>query len=130
MRHAVIDIKAGKVVNIVEIVDGDGSKAEDGFTHIASDVAGIGDDWDGNQIIPAPRTVVVPDWSNRQDQARYALLASDYVAIRCVKAGIDYPKDWAVRDEALREIVRADSGDATADLPEAPAKPNYSGDKT
>ena len=62
-------------------------------------------------------------WSKYQAAAQSALEKSDAVALRCWKAGVDYPTAWRVYDAALREIVRAKSGDDSLPLPEQPAYP-------
>lgn len=43
--------------------------------------------------------------------AKKELVASDGVALRCVKAGVPYPEDWNDRDNALRDMVRTGQGD-------------------
>jgi hypothetical protein len=54
MRIAVIDLASNLVVNVAHVEDGDGSTEPDGFLHIESNSANIGDSWDGTNIIPKP----------------------------------------------------------------------------
>lgn len=70
-------------------------------------------------IAPSPADL----WAGYQSHALAALQDGDLVAMRCIKAGITYPDDWQRRDEELRAILRAPSGDASKPLPMAPAKP-------
>ena len=51
--------------------------------------------------------------------AMAALRQSDLVAIRALKAGIVYPEEWQVYDDALRAIVNG----APGPLPEQPEYP-------
>lgn len=59
-------------------------------------------------------------WYAYQAKAQAQLDANDAVAIRCIKAGVAYPADWLARDNSLRAIVRASSGDPTQPLPQPP----------
>jgi hypothetical protein len=52
MRCAVVEIATGIVKNVAEVEDGDGSSPAEGFAHIASDVANIGDVWNGSRFEP------------------------------------------------------------------------------
>lgn len=52
--------------------------------------------------------------------AKQMLEENDYIAIRCVKAGVPYPAEWNEYDEALRDIVR--SGAGTLPLPPLPSQ--------
>jgi hypothetical protein len=79
-------------------------------------------DWSGSAPVPLPRTTLNA-WTELQVRAAEALKASDGVAMRCVKAGMTYPADWAAYDQALRGIVRAADGDAAAGLPPRPDYP-------
>jgi len=54
MQYALIDLAANLVVNVVAIEPGDGSSEPEGFIHVQSDTAGIGDSWDGTNIVPKP----------------------------------------------------------------------------
>jgi hypothetical protein len=47
MRYVIINKTTSKVVNVVEIVEGDGSQEIVGFVSIASDTGNIGDGWNG-----------------------------------------------------------------------------------
>lgn len=62
-------------------------------------------------------------WAGRQQQARAALDGSDLVALRCFKAGVEFPTAWVDYCEALRAIVRTDDGDPTQSLPPRPQYP-------
>ena len=65
-------------------------------------------------------------WAGYQAEARAALQDSDIVAIRCTKFGIPYPVEWRERDDTLRSIARAPTGDSSKPIPPEPAKPGYS----
>jgi hypothetical protein len=53
MRYALVE--SGVVVNVVEVVEGDGSTAQEGQALVPSDTANIGDLWDGSAFQkPAP----------------------------------------------------------------------------
>jgi hypothetical protein len=54
MRYVIINKTTSKVVNVVEIVEGDGSQEIVGFVSIASDTGNIGDGWNGSKIVPQP----------------------------------------------------------------------------
>lgn len=75
---------------------------------------------DGTFSEPPPRVLTQSEIITR---AANALQVSDYVAMRCIKGGIKYPKAWTAYDEALRAIVRGES--VVEALPEAPPKPEY-----
>lgn len=62
-------------------------------------------------------------WAAYQAGARAALDKTDTVALRCWKAGKAFPADWAAYTEALRAIVKAESGDPTQPLPSPPDYP-------
>lgn len=63
-------------------------------------------------------------WAKHQKIAKSELDKSDLVALRCWKAGVEYPTEWLARDITLRAIVSASTGDpATTPIPEAPAYP-------
>jgi hypothetical protein len=53
MRFALIELASGIVQNVVEIDADDGSIDPEGFAHIASDAADIGDRWDGTKFVRA-----------------------------------------------------------------------------
>lgn len=78
--------------------------------------------WDGGEPVAVVDTTPL-QWSGHQASARGALVQSDAVAMRCMKAGIKYPKAWKDYDANLRAIVSASDGDATAALPQRPAYP-------
>lgn len=59
-------------------------------------------------------------WSAYQRQAAALLVANDTVAIRCVKASVQYPAEWLACDVALRAIVHSTSGNASLPLPAQP----------
>lgn len=54
------------------------------------------------------------------DAAKSELEATDMVAIRCVKAGVDFPADWKQFVSVLREIIANGSGE----MPIRPAYPD------
>ncbi len=62
-------------------------------------------------------------WATYQATAQAALDASDITMSRCVENAVTVPAEWATYRKALREIVGAASGDATAALPTKPAYP-------
>lgn len=83
----------------------------------------IGFLFDGKSFsAPAPLTESQL-WGAYQAKANTALLKSDGVAIRCVKAGISFPSAWQTYVAQLRNILKATSGDPTAPLPNQPAYP-------
>jgi hypothetical protein len=55
MRYAIIDLATRAVSNIAEISFDDGSTEPAGFLNVQSDIAAIGDSWDGISIIPQPQ---------------------------------------------------------------------------
>ena len=57
MRYALVNLSSNKICNVVEMAAGDGSSIPHGFRAVPSDIASIGDDWDGENIIRAPSTV-------------------------------------------------------------------------
>lgn len=69
------------------------------------------------------RMAVATKWAAYQLAAQVELDVGDKVCNRCMKAGKPYPPDWLARDELLRAIVRAASGDPTQPLPARPAYP-------
>jgi len=62
-------------------------------------------------------------WAAHQAQAQAELDHGDKVCTRCMKAGVPYPAAWDARDQALRAIVKASTGDPTQPLPTRPAYP-------
>ena len=62
-------------------------------------------------------------WIPYQASAQSALDKTDIVALRCWKAGVNFPPAWQSFTKALRDIVRAASGDAPKALPEPPPYP-------
>jgi hypothetical protein len=62
-------------------------------------------------------------WAELQHNARVALFNSDIIVLRCYENGVPVPADWKEYRAALRVIVSAASGDATAGLPVMPAWP-------
>lgn len=109
MRHAVINVTTGIVENVAEIVDGDGSTPEIGFIFVASETAGIGDTWDGTQIIAAP---LPPDVDPRPvmtpaDQRKAAYLSeSDPLVIRAMRLQMaGDPGADAAKNEALAKVA-------------------------
>lgn len=52
-------------------------------------------------------------------EAIHALLRSDAVAIRCVKAGMAFPLEWKTYVDQLRAIISSGTGD----IPLQPAYP-------
>ena len=62
-------------------------------------------------------------WDEYKAEAQIALDKTDSVALRCWKAGVNFPPAWQSYTKALRDIVRAASGDASKALPEPPPYP-------
>lgn len=62
-------------------------------------------------------------WANYQRTAQDALNRSDITILRCVENGVAVPAAWVSYRNALRSILSAAAGDATAALPERPAFP-------
>ena len=62
-------------------------------------------------------------WEEYKAGAQLALDRTDSVALRCWKAGVNFPPAWQSYTKALRDIVRAASGDVSKALPEPPPYP-------
>ncbi|MCP1488001.1 hypothetical protein J3D48_004314 [Pseudomonas fluorescens] len=62
-------------------------------------------------------------WAEYQARAQTGLDRTDSVALSCWKASVPFPHDWQVYTSALRDIVKAGSGDPHQPLPEAPLPP-------
>ncbi len=73
--------------------------------------------WVASGNTATPYTAPAPDYAAL---ARVALIASDMVALRCMKAGVAYPAAWLSYVRTLRAIV---VGTQTGPLPEKPAYP-------
>ena len=58
-----------------------------------------------------------------QGEARAELQASDLVVLRCYESGVPFPVEWAIYRESLREIIRADAGEVSQQLPLPPDYP-------
>lgn len=54
MRVAVVELASGLVVNVATVKSDDGSEPAEGFIHVPSISANIGDTWNGSQIIKKP----------------------------------------------------------------------------
>ena len=120
MRYALIENNL--VVNIIELANlSDWHTPTDIL--IQSDIADIGDSYDGASITPKLVPILPKTWNQFQAQAQSLLDKSDLVAIRCLKAGIAFPVVWQTYVVELRAIVSATSGDATVALPVQPAFP-------
>jgi len=78
---------------------------------------------DGVESVYAAHDPDRPSWAAYRTSAQDALDKTDIVAIRCVKSGVSFPKEWQAYCAALRAIVSAASGDATQSLPTRPAYP-------
>lgn len=78
-------------------------------------------DWPHDDLIALGLEWVEPEPSapDLTAPARQLLAASDIVVLRCYEAGLAVPAEWASYRDALRAVVRADSGD----LPERPEYP-------
>jgi len=63
-------------------------------------------------------------WTMYKVKAQIALDRTDIVALRCFKAGVEFPLEWKEYVESLRSIVRTQAGDATQPLPEQPTYPD------
>ena len=63
------------------------------------------------------------EWAGLRRAAAAALRASDVTVLRCYEASIPVPADWRAYREALRAILRAPAGDASAGLPSSPPRP-------
>jgi len=73
-------------------------------------------------IFPKPPLSDAAQWYSYKQLAQVKLNKTDLVALRCVKAGIEFPQDWKDYTAALRYIVGSETGDYTAILP---IKPDY-----
>jgi hypothetical protein len=71
----------------------------------------------------APKVRKSATWSVYQARAKAALDKTDTVALRCWKAGKAFPADWMSYTEALRAIIKAETGDPTQPLPRQPDYP-------
>ena len=120
MRYAIIENNL--VTNVVEL----NNASEWNGLAIQSDIADIGDSYDGTAIIAKPVIIAPITWQQHQSQAQSLLNKSDFVAIRCLKAGIVFPTTWQTYVSALRAIIGASTGDATQSLPTQPAYPTGS----
>ncbi len=86
---------------------------------------------DGKQISVVDGRVMLVDrvvdeaalWQHLQGEARAALQASDLVVLRCYESGVPFPVEWATYRESLREIIRADAGEVSQQLPLPPDYP-------
>jgi hypothetical protein len=65
-----------------------------------------------------PTAYVAPalTWPQYLGTVQAELDFSDNVATRCVKAGVAYPAAWLTRDQALRALMRATSGDVSVPI--------------
>ena len=106
MRVAMIEDGEVKNVVISDTVPNNG---------VASDVANIGDSYDG-AIFTTPVVVVTPDY---KFMAQMALDRSDLTILRCMENGISVPSDWTTYRSELRAIVK--SGGSS--MPTQPAYP-------
>ncbi|MFM0435891.1 hypothetical protein PQQ84_05480 [Paraburkholderia strydomiana] len=79
---------------------------------------------DGVKSVYAAHDPDKPSWAAYKANAQDALDKTDIVAIRCVKSGVSFPKEWQTYCAALRAIVSAASGDATQPLPAQPEYPD------
>jgi len=98
MRVAIIDNTTNKVENIIVT---DSVLTLTNKTCIASDIAAIGDDYDGVEFI---KSIVAPV-DDIIAEAKFALFQTDKVAIRCVKAGVSFPLEWQNYVSDLRDVV-------------------------
>lgn len=114
MKKLALINEKNKVDNIV--VAGPDYKVPEGLTAIEllpDEPVSVG--WDcvkGKIVIPPPdiRPVI--------ELARLALERTDSVALRCLKAGIPFPAEWAKYTKELRKIVTTEGG-------EIPKQPDY-----
>lgn len=80
----------------------------------------LGDLYDGTIFSSPPGPTNIEIWSALQRAASALLLSNDLVAIRCFKAGIDYPQEWRDYDISLRAILHTSSDDPLTVLPIQP----------
>jgi hypothetical protein len=64
-----------------------------------------------------------PSWTARKAAAQALLDASDITISRCYENAVAAPATWVAYRSALRAIISASTGDATAALPTKPAYP-------
>lgn len=125
MRYALIDLSSSRVVNVVEIEEGDGSSDPEGMIHVASETASIGDGWDGASFVPPPVPPPTTEelWAAARTRRAPLLQATDIIAIRCFKAGVEWPEDWKAYTQKLRDITKQPDP-ASLDWPTAPPIPD------
>lgn len=83
-------------------------------------------EWAGYETpeeLPARLTENNGAWNAYRARANDELEKSDMVAFRCFKAGVGFPPEWREYVDALRVIVAAPVGDATAPFPVKPVYP-------
>ena len=75
---------------------------------------------------PWPPESVTTDsaWAKYQASAIALLKKSDATIVRCYENAVAVPTEWVAYRKALRAIVSAASGDATAAPPKQPAYPS------
>lgn len=124
MRYALIDTKTGIVANVVEVEEGDGSTAPEGFSLMPAETASIGDTWNGDSFISPPGPVPTTEelWAAARSRRKPLLQATDAVAIRCFKAGVAWPDNWKIYTQALRDITEQ-ADPANLEWPIAPDMP-------
>lgn len=111
MRVAVI--KDGVVINVEVCAQ---LPIVSGCTCMESQIANIGDSFDGEDIIPQETVVHSPP--NYRFHAQDLLSKSDSTILRCVENSVPIPNSWVTYREELREVI-------TSGVGPLPIKPTY-----
>jgi hypothetical protein len=125
IRTCIIDTADDIVINIIEY-DELPSDTPPGYDErmiaVASDTAQIGWLHDDGDLSPPPIAPEILE-RNYRDAALAALNKTDSVAIRCLKADVEYPAEWVSYTEILRDIVSTLEIDTDEPLPIQPDYP-------
>lgn len=77
---------------------------------------------DGESLPPVPPEIT---WEDRRRDASFLLMSTDRIIVRMYEESMNIPPEWVEWRRALRGIVAAETGDATAGLPEQPKEPEW-----
>jgi len=79
--------------------------------------------WQNGALIAATKPAIVLTVAEYKRKAQAILNISDRVALRCIKAGVEYPVVWHNYDVALRAIISNPAPVTTNALPTTPPYP-------